>query len=83
MSITKTLNWQDLFGPITGKRKKHLTLANAQWKVLDVDSWFNGIEYAAGSRYKIFETQDFGWVIFHSDSKTPDGNRPGKFIHRY
>jgi len=79
----KILGWEELFGQSTGKRNKKRSLEFAVWKTLEEDTWFNGIEYAKGSRYKIWETENFGWVAFAPDSKTPDGNTPGKRIHKF
>lgn len=79
----KIMTWESLFGPITGKQKPHLSLKNAKWNTLDEDSNFDGIEYAKGSQYKFFETTDFGFVVFSRESKTPSGDIPGKFWHRY
>jgi len=79
----KTMTWESLFGQITGVRNKKRNLDNAKWVELEEDTWFDGIEYAKGSFYKIWETEDFGWVYFRRDSKTPKGETPGKFWHRF
>jgi hypothetical protein len=58
-------------------------LKSATWRTLDEDSMINGISYAKGSRYKAFRGGDFGFLVFAHDSKTPDGDTPGRFIHKY
>ena len=85
------MHWEDLFGPIgidrtpqqKGARRRKYDLKNAQWQTLKEDTHFNGYEYAKGSHFKAIETTNFGFVVFRQDSFTPDGNVPGKFIHRY
>jgi hypothetical protein len=79
-----TMSWHDLFGPVTGKLNPRRRLGSefAEWRTLDKDTFFNGYEYAAGSQFKVFESQDAGWVVFKRDSVTPNGNTPGRFIHR-
>lgn len=76
------MKWEDLFGRATGKRNPRRTLKNATWQTLTGDTWFDGIEYAAGSRYKYWEGENFGFVCFDSNSRTPQGHIPGRFIHR-
>lgn len=86
------MSWEDIFGPIgqnltsaqRGARRRRIDRENADWRTLDKDTNFNGYEYAKGSRFKAFETENFGFVVFErSTSKTPDGKIPGKFIHRF
>lgn len=60
----------------------HHGLSGAKWRTLSEDSTLNGIAYAAGSQYKTFVTQNFGWVVFHPLTKTPEGHVPGRKIHR-
>jgi hypothetical protein len=79
----KTVGFEYFFGPITGVRNKKRTLQNAQWETLPMNIWFNGYEYAVGSEYKRFESENFGYVVFSPDAKTPDGSIPGKRIHRF
>lgn len=78
----RVLTWEAIFGPMTGIRNKRRSLEKAIWNTLTEDVWFDGYEYAKGSKYKFWEGKDFGWVIFDKDSKTPHGNIPGKFIHK-
>ena len=78
------MGWHDLFpnmGHRTGKVKD--TLAKAEWHKLEHDTNFEGIDYAAGSMFKFWETQNFGWVCFHPSSKTPEGHTPGRFLFKY
>lgn len=77
------MSWDSLFGPITGKKNPRRTLKNAEWRTLEEDTFFDGMAYAKGSQYKVWETDNFGWVCFHHDSRTPDGNKPGRFLHKY
>jgi len=77
------MTWHELFGAITGKRNPKRTLTNAKWQVLNEDTNFEGISYAKGSRFKVWEGSDFGYVGFAPESKTPEGNTPGKFLHKF
>lgn len=79
----KILSWNELFGPITGRQNKRLNLNNAKWHTCTEDTMFDGFRYAKGSRYKYWEGRDFGFVCFAPDSLTPDGSKPGRFLHKY
>jgi hypothetical protein len=70
------------FGPVTGKRNPRLRFDRAVWRTLDEDITFEGIRYAKGSRYKIFESENFGHVMFAPETLTPEGSTPGKLNHR-
>jgi hypothetical protein len=63
--------------------KKYVLMEDAKPQTLTENTHIGGIEYAAGSGFKVFETQNFGWICFKPDSKTPDGKIPGKLIHKY
>lgn len=63
--------------------KKNISMQDAKWQELEDDTYLGGIEYAKGSRFKVFETQNFGWIVFEPDTKTPDGNVPGRRIHKW
>jgi hypothetical protein len=76
------MTWESLFGRMTGIQNKRRSLKNAQWQTLAEDTLFGGQVYAKGSQYKYWEGRDFGYVVFHKDSKTPEGHTPGQFIHR-
>jgi len=80
---TTARTWDYFFGPLTGKRNPKRNIRTAQWQQLTEDIWFDGYEYAAGSEFKVFETQDFGFVCFKPGSLTPQGHRPGRLIHKY
>lgn len=76
-------SWEKMgFGPITGKRNPKLSLKDAEWQTLEEDTIFEGIAYAKGSRFKIFETEDFGHVVFSPGTLTPSGEVPAKLLHR-
>lgn len=63
--------------------KKHIMMEDAKPQTLAEDTHIGGIEYAAGSEFKVFETANFGWICFKPNAKTPEGNTPGKFIHKW
>jgi hypothetical protein len=77
------LTWQQLFGSPTGRRNNLRKLEKAEWRTLPTHTMFDGYTYAAGSEYKFWETENFGYVLFRTNSLTPEGARPGRFIHRY
>jgi hypothetical protein len=77
------MEWHHIFPQFTGRRRKSITLAKAEWHKLQHDTNFEGINFKAGSLFKFWETQNFGWVCFHPNSLTPDGNKPGKYLFRY
>ena len=79
------MTWDSIFGPVTGKRNNHRKLGSkfSEWRTLEHDTMFDGYKYAAGSRYRAFESRDFGHVIFAPDSKTPEGHTPGKFWNKF
>ena len=63
--------------------KKSIKLEDAKFQTLENDTYVDGITYAAGSQFKVFETANFGWIVFKADSLTPEGHRPGRFIHKW
>ena len=63
--------------------KKVIGLTDAVWQPLSDDTYIDGCEYAKGSLFKVFETNNFGWIVFHPDTLTPSGQRPGKCIIKY
>jgi hypothetical protein len=80
------MGWHDLFpdmGRTTLKVHRSRTLAKAEWHILQHDTNFEGIDFQAGSMFKFWETQNFGWVAFHPASKTPEGSTPGRFLFKY
>lgn len=63
---------------------KLVDMKRAKWQTLAEHTHIGGIDYAAGSSFKVFETTNFGWIVFRgADTLTPDGNIPGKFIHKW
>jgi hypothetical protein len=75
--ITKHLRFQQHWN------KKVIRLEDAKWQTLENDAHVGEGTYAAGSQFKVFETQNFGWVVFKTDSLTPTGQRPGRFIQKF
>jgi hypothetical protein len=64
--------------------KKLIGMKDAFWQTLEDDSYIGGCEYAKSSPFKVFETTNFGWIVFDSQkTKTPDGNIPGKMIWKW
>lgn len=57
-------------------------LEGSTWQTLSDDSEVNGVKYAKGSRYKAFTTRNFGWIVFHPDTKTPQGTTPRRRYHK-
>ena len=37
---------------------------------------------AAGSRFRAFETADWGWIVFDRDALAINGNKPSHYIHK-
>lgn len=68
---------------IISHKPRKLVQMPQNWSVLAEDTAIDGISFAAGSQYKAFETKNFGWVVFHPDSKCPDGNTPGRRIFKF
>lgn len=64
-------------------KKKSITMEDAVWQELNEDTWLDGIAYAKGSKFKVFESENFGWVVFHSDSKTTEGLTPARRILKW
>lgn len=80
-AVMKYLTWDHLFP--ANRNKRQMKLRTAEWKVLEEDSWFEGYSYAKGSRYKVWEGKDFGYVAFHPTTRTPDGHIPARLWHKY
>lgn len=64
-------------------KRKHIGVQDAKWQPLANDTWIEGQEFAKGSQFKVFETQNFGYVVFHPESKTPTGNVPHRRIFKF
>jgi hypothetical protein len=54
-------------------RKKHIDMCDAKWQTLAEDTFIGDSSYRKGSQFKVFETRNFGWIVFTSDTKTADG----------
>jgi hypothetical protein len=63
--------------------KKVITMSDAKWQTLARDTYIDGITFAAGSKFKVFETSNFGWIVFGPESLTPSGNTPSRRIFKY
>lgn len=63
--------------------KRNISMNDAAWQSLTEDTWLAGCEYAKGSRFKVFETPNFGWIVFDQDARTPNGNIPDKRIIKW
>jgi hypothetical protein len=63
--------------------RKLVSSKDAVWQTLAVDIWLDGCEYAKDSQFKVFETTNFGWIVFGPETKTPDGNTPNKRIIKW
>ena len=68
------------FFPARGKVR---SLHDAEEQTLLEDTLVDGIPFRAGSTFKVFETENFGWVFFSSDAMTPEGMVPGRRIFRF
>jgi hypothetical protein len=53
---------------------KKVGMTDALWQPLSEDTWINGIMYAAGSEFKVFETRNFGWIVFKPGTLDGHGN---------
>lgn len=71
--------------PYVGRSYRRSTpkMNKAKWQTLSEDTSVDGIPFAAGSEYKVFETSNFGWVVFSSTARTPSGDIPGRRIFKY
>lgn len=58
-------------------------MSDAKWQQLNESTWIDGIEFATGCKFKVFETTNFGWIVFSPGSKTVDGNKPGRRIFKW
>ena len=63
--------------------KKRISTMDAVWQTLTEHTWLDGCEYAKGSEFKCFETENFGWIIFKDNTRTPSGHVPGKRIIKW
>lgn len=62
---------------------KVVDMRRAKWQELSEDIWMDGSSYAKGSKFKVFETQNFGWIVFDKDTKTVEGNVPNRRILKF
>lgn len=63
--------------------KKIITMQDAKWQPLHEDTWIDGISFCRGSVFKVFETTNFGWIVFHNTAQTIDGNSPIRRIFKW
>jgi|HubBroStandDraft_2_1064218.scaffolds.fasta_scaffold271064_3 hypothetical protein len=57
-------------------------LETAKWRGLPEDTNIEGISFPKGARFKVFETANFGWVVF-APTKTVEGNEPARRIFKW
>lgn len=67
--------------------KKTIKMTDAKWQVLPFDvcifcenSGSSGKSFVKGSKFKVFETPNFGWIVFHPGTKDGFGNEVSKRI---
>jgi len=63
--------------------KKVISMQDATWQTLTADTHLSGCDYAKGSLFKIFETTNFGFIVFGPETKTPNGHTPNKRIIKW
>jgi len=63
--------------------KKTIGLKDAIWQKLDEPTHIENCAFAAGSTFKVFETTNFGWIVFDKNTRTVSGNIPVKRIFRW
>jgi hypothetical protein len=82
--MTKFVGFEYFFGPITGRRNKSRPgITEAKWKPLVEDIHFERINWTKGTEYKMWETENFGYVAFKPDTLTAKGTIPNKRIFRF
>lgn len=77
------MEWHHLFPIFTGRKRKLIPITKAQWHRLQHDTNFEGHNFKAGSLFKFWRSEQFGWVAFHPNSRTPDNKKPVKLLFRY
>lgn len=68
----------DFFPRIPNRMRQIQHLKNAKWQTLDKPTNMEGYGIPAGAQYKVFETKNFGWVVF-----APIEGYSGKRIFKY
>lgn len=63
--------------------KKLITMKDAIWQKLEEPTYLGNCTFAAGSTFKVFETQNFGWIVFDQNTKTVEGNTPNNRIFKW
>jgi hypothetical protein len=63
--------------------KKTIDMKDAVWQELDDDYFLFDTAFKKGSTFKIFETRNFGWIVFGPDARTVDDMIPNKRIFKY
>jgi len=68
-------------------RKRIIDMKAAIWQKLERDMTLcdsnNCYQFSKDSEFKVFETTNFGWIVFHPDSRTPEGAIPGRRIFKW
>ncbi len=63
--------------------KKVIGMSDAVWQPLEDDTFLNECTYAKGSLFKVFETKNFGWIVFGPGTLTANGNTPNRRILKW
>lgn len=63
--------------------KRVIGLRDAHWQELKQPTFIQNIVFASGSLFKVFETSNFGWIVFAPGTLTIDGNEPGRRIFKW
>lgn len=52
------------------------------WRELTEDTFVGQFHFAKGSKYKAFETQNFGWIFFAPSARLVGGFTPARRIFK-
>ena len=62
--------------------KRVISLTDAVWQTLDNHTFIDHWTFAVGSQFKVFETSNFGWIVFGPDTRLMDGSKPIRRIFK-
>lgn len=65
------------------KNGRIANMGNAEWKELPEDMWMEQWQFSKGSLVKVFETKNFGWIVFHASAKLTNGAEPVRRIFKW
>jgi hypothetical protein len=63
--------------------KRVISLTDAHWQSLEDDTFIHRWPFAKGSQFKVFESTNFGWLVFHPDTVLTNGSKPIKRIFKW